>query len=228
MSSEPSVSANTNQLPSGRTTGLLMGVASLLTVVFMAYHPTVHAHTTEELFAGINETALASRVVHGSLIALEVLLVVAFSCLTTRLDPGSILVRAGFVTYVTGALALSMAAILNGLILTDFVARYQGRTKEALDIARHVMSYGFAANQICSKAGVLAMSIAVALWSLNLLSRPGGVRAVGIFGCLAGGIPAAALMLGYLHMDMHGMLAFVLTQTIWTLAVAWLLVRGRI
>ncbi len=90
------------------------------------------------------------------------------------------------------------------------------------------MSYGFATNQICSKAGVLAMSIAVALWSLNLLSRPGGVRAVGIFGCLAGGIPAAALMLGYLHMDMHGMLAFVLTQTLWTLAVAWMLVRGRI
>jgi hypothetical protein len=228
MASEPSVFSSAASLPSGRTAGLLMGAASLLTVVFMAFHPTVHARNTEELFAGIDKTAFVNRVVHGSLIALQVLLVVAFSSLASRLGLGSILVRTGFVTYVTGALAMSAAALINGLILTDFVARYESQTKATMDSAKHVMAYGFAANQICSKAGVLAMSIAVALWSIGLLFRGAGVRAVGVFGCIAGIIPAAALLSGYLHMDVHGMLAFVFAQTVWSLAVAWLMVRGRI
>ncbi|CAN5182030.1 hypothetical protein BH10PLA2_BH10PLA2_08110 [soil metagenome] len=228
MASEQATGFRGESFPSGRTTGIVMGVASLLAVLFMAYHPRVHASTNEELFAGISKVAFINKLVHGSLIALEIVLAVAFSCLASRLGNSSLLVRTGYFAYLTGAITLSAAALINGFVLTDFVARYVGRTKETLDIAKHALAYGGVANQVCSRMGVLAMSIAVALWSIKLISMSGGVRAVGIFGCISGGIPAAALLLGYLHMDVHGMLAFVLSQTLWSLAVAWLLVRGRI
>jgi hypothetical protein len=205
-----------------------MGGAALLTVLLMAYHPTIRASNNEEFFAGITRIAFTNKLVHGSLIALEVVLAVAFSCLTSRLGPSSLLVRLGYFAYLTGAITLSAAALINGFVLTDFVARYAERSRETLDTAKQVLAYGTAANQVCSKAGVLAMSVAVALWSIKLLGGAGSVRGVGIFGCLTGSALAVALLLGYLHMDIHGMLAFVLAQTLWSLAVAWLLVRGRI
>jgi hypothetical protein len=226
-SAQPLSSAGVS-LPSGRTAGILMGTTSIMTVIFMAYHPMVHAHNTEELFAGINQVAFVNRLVHGSLIALELILLVAYGCFATRLGPQSIPVRLGSCAYTAGAIALSVAALINGFVLTDFVARYEGRPKEMMEIARQVLAYGSAANQVCSKMGVLAMSTAIALWSLKLLEESAGARAVGIFGCIVGAVPAVALLLGYLPMDVHGMLAFVLSQTLWSLAVAWLLVRGRI
>jgi hypothetical protein len=40
--------------------------------------------------------------------------------------------------------------------------------------------------------------------------------------------PLVALAIGYLPMDIHGVLAFIVTQTVWSIAVGVLLIRGRI
>jgi hypothetical protein len=228
MTSESLSQPVTSQVPSGRTIGIMIASASLLSVCFMAYHPTIHSHQADAFIAEINNVALVNRIVHGFLIALTGLLACGFSGMASRLGLGSGMVRAGLAAYIMGALAMVAAAAINGFMLPDFVARYEGRPKESLEIMSHILAYSGVANRVCSQMGVLAMSIAVLLWSISLVGRPGALRAAGLFGCVTGMVLVVALLLGYLKMDVHGMLAFVLCQTMWSLSVAALLIRGRI
>jgi hypothetical protein len=228
MASEYENQPADDKLPSGRTAGIMIASASVLSVLFMAYHPTIHPHHTDDLFAEMNKVAFANRIVHGFLIALTGVLVCGFSCLASRLGFSSSVVRAGFVAYVMGSIAISAAALINGFMLPDLVLRYEGRPKEALEIMTHLLDWGGVVSHLCSKMGVLAMSIAIVLWSMTLVGRPGATRAAGLFGCVGGAALGIALLAGHLHMDVHGMLAFVLTQTIWSLMVAVQLIRGRI
>src|SRR5947208_2877070 len=120
MASETDSRADGDALPSGRAAGVAIALASLLSVAFMATHPTVHAR-----------------------------------------EPA------------------------------DFVAA----------VGRQAVGYG-----VVSAAA----------------------RAVGGLGCVAGGLPVVALLSGHLPMNVHGVLAFILAQTVWSLAVAAMLIANRI
>jgi hypothetical protein len=213
-------------LSSGRAAGIAVGTASVLTVVLMMYHPTVHAHSPAELVAQLVESAWVNAVVHGVFLAQLSVLGAGFSLWSSRLDPHGFVVRLALSAYLIGAVAMMAATTVDGFITPEFAARYQGRPAEELEFMRHGLHLAWAVNQVCSRVGVLAMSVAVLLWSLPLLRR--GLSIIGGLGLLAGGGPALALLFGALRMDVHGMLAFVAAQMVWGLSVAWLLVRGRV
>ena len=215
-------------LPSGRATGVVIGLASVLSVAFMVFHPTVHAHDTTELIAGVARKASVNRVVHGSLIALVGVLVCGFTCLSSRLGANSICARGGLVAYVIGAATMIVAALISGFIFPEFIARYEGRPTAELETLRPALALAWTVNQVCARAGVLAMSIAMLLWSANLASRPGGTRVVGALGAIVGTLLVGALLSGNLPMNIHGVLAFELAYTLWSLAVATLLILRRI
>ena len=54
-----------------------------------------------------------------------------------------------------------------------------------------------------------------------------GIGGVGVMGLIVAGLPLIALVAGYLPMDIHGFGGFVLVQSLWYLAIAAQLVRGR-
>ncbi len=68
------------------------------------------------------------------------------------------------------------------------------------------------------------MSAGIVCWSLDLCRNPGSLRAVGLFGCLVGLVPALALMFGEIHLDVHGMTEVVVVQAAWNIAVALLII----
>ena len=228
MANDPNGVPGDETLPSGRAAGLLIGLASVLSVAFMVFHPTVHAHDTAELIAGVARKAVVNRVVHGSLIALVGALVCGFTCLSSRLGANSISARGGLVAYVMGAGTLIVAALVDGFIFPEFIARYEGRPTEELETLRPALALVWTVNQVCARAGVLAMSVAMILWSANMARRPGGIRVVGALGAIVGTLLVGALMTGNLPMNIHGVLAFELAYTVWALAVATLLIRQRI
>jgi hypothetical protein len=137
-------------------------------------------------------------------------------------------VRGGLVAYQMGTAALVAAALVSGFIVPELVLPYQGRPAEELEALRGVLGLARAANQVCSRMGVLATSLAMVLWSLAILARPGLSRAVGLLGCVAGAGLVVALLSGHLPMNVHGALAFVLAQTVWNLGVAVELIRNRL
>jgi hypothetical protein len=194
----------------------------------MMAHPTVHARGVADFVDAVVQGAFRNTLVHSALIALVAALLCGYWGLSSRLGMRSLVVRGGLIAYLLGALALIAAGVINGLVLPELAARFQGRPPEQLEVLRPGLALCHAVNQVCSRVGTFALSVAVVLWSVALTRRPGAARAVGVFGYLAGALPLLALLGGHLRMDVHGMLAFLLAQTAWGLAVAALLLRERL
>jgi hypothetical protein len=199
--------------------------ASILSVCFMVYHPRVHAHGMAEFVEAVRAELLVNGVVHGSLIALLAVLAAGYSVLTTRID--GVLARMALVSFGLGVVCGTAAASINGLIMPQFVLAAARKSSVDLESIRPILDFCHAANQVCSRIWIVAAAAAVLLWSLALLKRSGPARTVGVLGALLGLTPLAALALGYLPMDVHGVLGFIVTQTIWSVAVGVLLIRGR-
>jgi hypothetical protein len=209
-----------------RVVGITIIVAASLSIGFMLYHPRVHAHGMSDFVAAVRQELLVNGVVHGTLIALMGVLAAVFSVVTTRLE--SVWARIALAAYALGVVSGMAAASINGLIVPEFILHYEGKSDSVLEALRPVLSFCHAANQVCSRMWVVASALALVFWSIALAHRPGPTRTVGTLGIVLGLAPLAALALGYLPMDIHGVLAFIVTQTIWSVAVGVLLIRGRI
>jgi hypothetical protein len=238
---------------SSRFGGIVLIIGSLLTIAFMMYHPTIRAKGLMELVDEFARQQFVNGLVHGTLIGLMGLLIVGFSCLSSRMGWQHTLVRAAFVSYCMGIIAMIAAALMSGFIIPEFVEGYQVRTAQQMKTSDHghaamalpadsspaasleqiksmlqIMGLARSGNQVCSRMGVLASAIAYLLWSLALLRASGSVKWVGILGTIAGLLLSASLLLGYLPMNVHGMLVFVGVQACWSVAVGWMMLMGRI
>jgi hypothetical protein len=209
-----------------RAAGITIIVAAVLSIGFMLYHPRVHAHGMSDFVVAVRQELLVNGVVHGTLIALMGVLAAGFSVVTTRLD--SVWARIALAAYAIGVVSGMAAASINGLIVPEFVLHFGGKSESVLEALRPVLSFCHSANQVCSRMWVVASAIALVFWSIALTQRMGVARTIGIPGIVLGFAPLVALAIGYLPMDIHGVLAFIVTQTVWSIAVGVLLIRGRI
>ncbi|MFO0809947.1 MAG: hypothetical protein U0746_15100 [Gemmataceae bacterium] len=219
MTSDP------DTLPSGRPAGILIVTAAVVSVAFMAHHPHGHGHTPAEFFASTVHGATLNGVVHGTLIACMAAFVGGFSVFTARLGPHSLMARLGFVAYALGAFVASLAALTGGFVVPAIAQHYVGRSEADQAVAMTVVSAFGLAQHVAAQAWVLATSVALVAWSVDLLGR---ARLTGALGLAVGGASAAALLSGHLPMNVHGVLGFVVGQALWSLAVATLLIRGRV
>jgi hypothetical protein len=216
------------RLPSGRIAGALIVLAWVLSLAFMAHHPVIHGHGLDNLVTEMEQQATADRIVHGALITLVGLLLYGFSCLASRLGLDSTAVRAGLIAFAMAAGGMVAAALADGFVTPEFIGRFHGRPISELEMMEQIMSFCGIGIRVCTRFGVVAMSIAVLFWSVELLRHGGLVRAVAALGLLAGATPMIALSFGLLPMNVHGVMAFMLLQAVWSVAVAVLLFRGDI
>jgi hypothetical protein len=210
-----------------RVSGWSLVAGTALSVFAMAHHPSAAASGTAERLAEMARMATLSAVVHGTLIALMLLIVFGLVGLAGALGFGLARVRAGMVAYSAGVVCMLGAALVSGFIVPALAGSYAGST-ENMDLLAPVFSLCFRANQALAEVGVVAQSVGIFLWSLVLLGRSEGVRWVGWLGFVAGALPVLGLLAGRLHLDVHGMLAVVVLQAMWTIAAGvWLIRRGR-
>lgn len=226
-----------------RWASVILIVSSLLSIGFMVYHPVVRAKGLNGLVEEFANIAFVNALVHGSLIALMWLMLAAFSVLCTVLNWNRFTVRAAFMAACLATITMTGAALVSGFIIPEFVANFQARTERSMshhapatvsasitpaseqDQLRsmlQIMSLARSTNQVCSKVGVLAMAVAWLLWSFALFNSS---RWIGALGMLGGVGLAGSLLTGLLPMNVHGMLVFAGIQTLWNMAVGWLLWR---
>ncbi len=212
---------------SGRAAGIVLGIGSLIMVIFMALHPTVHVHDGGGPASEMSRVAVRNAVVHGTLIANLGLILLGLLGLADRLGFCRMLVRAGIIAAAMGTMTLIGAALLNGFITPALVARYAdaGASLEGLHpvlLLLHTSSVALV------YAGIPAMSAAVFAWSIVLLRRGGSGRVIGALGVVCALVPVVAEASGNLPVDVHGFGLFVLVQSIWYVVNAVQLVRGRL
>lgn len=205
--------------------GIILLVASLLEVLAMAHHPSVDTSDISQAVAQIARFSAVSGVVHGGLITLMLLIAYGFVDFTVRRGLQRPLIRAGAIGYGCGVLAMVGAALVSGFITTGLASLAPHGTAVDLQINRQLLLLCRVLNQSCANFAVVAMSAGIVAWSLDLCGNAGARRAVGVFGCLVGLVPALALMFGEIHLDVRGMTEVVVAQAAWNIAVAVLMIR---
>ncbi len=222
-----SVSRSSRPVP-GRASGVVLALGAIVMLVFMALHPTTHVHNAPGFL-----TRNLSGIVHGTLIGAMGLLALGLLGFAERLGPHRMAVRAGFIAYAIGTVAHTGAATVNGFIVPGLVGAYAGASPHAdhgalTEQLRPLLLLCREVNGSAARLGVVAMSIAVVLWSLVLVRRPGAARAIGVLGLICGLIPPVLLAGNLLPMNVQGFRVRVIVQAIWYLAVSVQLIRGRI
>jgi len=214
---------------SSRASGIVIAAATAITVIFFAQHPTLHTHELDSIVDELAAMAVKNGIVHGVLIGAMGLFIVGFWGFADRLGMRSIWVRAGLVAYIAGAVAMMAAAATNGFVVSRLASHFRDSNSEALETVNLLFTLCHEANVVCDHIGIVGLSIATLLWSVALLTRQmsGGI-AIGAIGLLIGAAAPLLLLAGHLHMNIHGMGAFLLAQAIWQIAVAVQLIRDRI
>lgn len=175
-------------------------VAAGLGVGVMAMHP--HGH---ELRDAIDGTAVVARnrVVHAVAIVAVLLQTSAALALVRRGRGDRIgLTHVAFVAHSAGAAAVTFGGLCSGFVLPRFLADAP------------MAEFVFAINQAFARLFALASSAAIAAWSIADWRRGLSAWACGL-GLVVGGAAAALVATGHLRLDVHGMTALVLGQSVW-------------
>ncbi len=211
-----------------RFSGWAILVGSSLSVFAMARHPSTDASGTAERLAEMAGEAELSALVHGSLIALMLLVLVGLLGLAAVLGWRLGRVRLGVTAYSVGVLCMVGAALVSGFIVPGLASSYADGSPAELEAVVPVFSFCFRANQALAKIGVVAMSTGIFCWSLVLLERRSWARGIGILGLVVGTLPVVGLLSGRLALHVHGMLAVVAAQAVWSVCVGmWLIQLSR-
>ncbi|MBV9409644.1 MAG: hypothetical protein JO164_12525 [Candidatus Eremiobacteraeota bacterium] len=209
--------------------GIIIAAGALLTLVAVAHHPTVGHHTRgAAALAAVVRFAPTDRLVHGTLIAVIGALVYAFAVYTLRRGTVRPAALAGFVAYTLGSATTIVAASIDGFLVPEIAARYAGAPPETLPAATSLLILCSLAIQVATKLGMAALGAGIVLWSTDLIRESGVVRAVGALGFVAAVASVIAAFAGTGALTPASLLLVLAAQTVWYLAVAALLVRGRV
>ena len=211
-----------------RAGGIVLVVSSLLSAFVMAHHPSVHSPDMATALQAIKDLSSLSGWVHGILIALMLVTLWALSEFCRQRGFERPLVRAGLVFYSAGVFSMIVAAAVSGWISPAIAGFLPAPADQDLHTLSLLINFSGAVNRAMADIGAVAMSAGIFFWSLGLVHSAGSPRLVGAFGILVGALPALGLMASLFHLNVTGMLAVVLLQGLWTLAVGVLLITGRV
>jgi hypothetical protein len=208
--------------------GLILLIATVLEIFTMAHHPTVHIPDVVQALQQISKLSSLSAWVHGVLMALMLVIAFAFSEFAMRRGIARPIIRAGAIAYGAGILVMLGAAMVSGFIVADLASSLPHANAVDLQISTQLLILCRVLNQSCASFGAVAMSAGIALWSIDLLRDAGARRAICLLGLALSLLPAIALILGLIHLDVHGMMLVLLLQSVWNVAVAIALMRSTI
>jgi hypothetical protein len=201
----------------GRVAGISLVVAAVLEVFAMAHHPTITTPNILDAIQQITRFRQLDGLVHGVLMALLLVVLYGLSEFILRRDVSRPAIRAGLIAYSCGVLVMLGAGMVSGFILPGVLSLTPHASATDLDINLQLILLCRALNQSCANFATVVLSAGITFWSYDLLRRETGWRrALGSAGLIVGMIPAIALITGVLHLDVQGMTAVVLLQSLWS------------
>ena len=207
--------------------GVALALGTFAMLVTMATHPSGGSGQTLRDGESLSRVGVAAVVSHSIGIAALPLLLLGFWGLSRRLGWESGPVRLAFAAYALATAAVLNAAIMSGFVATGVAMSIRPETAEGAKAVAGLYAYTFVVNQGFAKVHVVASSAAIVLWSLRMIRLRGGWRAAGIFGLVAGALPAAGVLASALPLNVHGFGMVVLLQSAWTFWIASRMARGE-
>lgn len=225
---EQQPSSGAGGVPNGTIAGIVIGACAVCTIFAVAHHPTVAVRDPAAALAAIVRLGETDRIVHGALIAVQVAMLFGFAVFSARRGLHRASVVAAFCAYAVGVGAWIGAAVIDGFLAPDIAARFAGSANDGIVFAIRLLTFGGLAIQNLTKLGVVATACALVLWSAGLARGTGALRATGILGIVSAFASLAVLVAGPPTLTPVTLGLIVTTQGVWYLAIAAVLVRGRV
>ncbi|MFT6268649.1 MAG: hypothetical protein ACJAVV_001464 [Alphaproteobacteria bacterium] len=208
--------------------GIIIVFSSILSITLMTHHPTISANDiSTQVTETISEVKL-NKIVHGGLISLLILNFAAFTIYSISRGIQNLLVLIALLAYAMSTVMMTGAALINGFVFPSFLQDIAQDHQHLLEFTPLIKVFSWNINQTFASASVVATSCAISLWSLNLFHANLFQKLVAIMG-LSVGIAITVLMLGgWLELDLMGMTAVVLVQSVWNMGIAYLLISKDI
>ncbi len=200
---------------------------AVLSVVFMALHPTTGTHDPVEFVTRAGRGVPGNTLVHGVLITLVLMMFICFLSLRDVLGSGRLLVRAGLVALVVGTTGAVVAGLINGFIIPSGASHFAGAEPQRVESALAVMTLAREAGATCARVGVVGLSLGAIAWAWCLLAFGGWRRAAGVAGIVCGVTPMAMHVGEHLRMNVPGFGLFVLIYAVWAVIAGIVLLRWQ-
>lgn len=210
--------------PRGTIAGIVLVTCGALAVFAMAHHPSVETRTPAEAIREIGRIGSVNEIVHGAMIGIIAALLFGLTIFSMRRGLPSEAILGGLIAQAIGTGAMIVAATISGFLIPDIAARYATASPQGLQFAVQVISICGESVQLFGKLGVIGMTLAIALWSVDLIRARSIVRMAGILGFGAAAL-AVAMILSGTHLTPQTLGIIVLAQAIWYCAVGALLIR---
>jgi len=118
-----------------------------------------------------------------------------------------------------GLVAIMIAAAANGLILPVYLQHYKDATPERLEAIKPVLRYSFAVNTAFDYVYTFAFCIAIACWSIAILTTKKLSRVTGWLGIIVSIATIIIFISGIALNSLHGFRIFVSVLALWILYV---------
>ena len=214
--------------PPGKVAGYAIAACAALSIMMIAMHPQAAQHRMSEVVAEIGRLALMLAVVHGTLIAFVIVLAYGLAVYSLRRGLRRELVVGALVVYAAGVGVMVPAALIDGFVIPAVARTYVGASPEVLRNGAGILVACSAAIQVLTKFGVVAFSVAITLWSADLVRDGARARIVAIIGFAAAVISLVVLFGAGRFIVPLTLSVIVLAEGIWYIAVASLLVQERV
>jgi hypothetical protein len=211
--------------PEGPPAGVAIVLSAVLTVVAIAHHPVAAGVSSADVLASVVRSASMDRLVHGVILVVLLLSVFGFCVFAMRRGLQRPAVLGGLIAYLGGCAALAQAAVIDGF-LVPAVAEHA--RPDAAAAALLMLRTPALAIQSFTFVGIVAVSAAIVLWSIDLFRSGGAARAAGLAGGLAALVMLWTMALHVNHLNPQTLGFIVAAQAVWYAIVGALLIRGRI
>jgi hypothetical protein len=121
-----------------RAAGVLLALAAVVSIVFVALDPEVAAKTSRAILEALVANAPMHRMVHAVELACVACLGLGFVSLAARIGLRRPAVIAACLTYLVGCIAMVVAAVTDGFITGD-VASYYLQPGHSVDTGREMI-----------------------------------------------------------------------------------------
>jgi hypothetical protein len=207
-----------------RAYGWIIVVGSIAALGGMALHPTGGGRIMENV-RNIVENGGFNAAVHMFLITTYFVLLLGFLGFSDWLGGKRLVVRGGVIAYAVGAFAGSAAAIAAGFVLRTLSFSYVNAKPDEINSVVSAFRVAGAFNFAWGRMWMIAISVAIGLWSIELLRREGLARPLGFFGLVVGLAGVIGIPSGIIALSVSALLGLVLAQTAWSVGAGVLLIR---
>jgi hypothetical protein len=212
----------------GRLFGAFLVAAAIITTVALSHHPSFGNRQPADVAKALAAGLALNGAFHAFMIVMLGVLYLGLVGYSRRRGLESPLVLAGLIAATAGLAAETGAGLIDGFFVSIFGAHIARGNPALVDQGMQVISAAAIVLQILAKFGLVAISVAIVLWSIQLFDRDRAHVALGIVGCVAGTLTIVLTSTVATTLNPHNVGLVYGTQALWYAFAGVLMIQRRL